>query len=421
MFFRAFVSLSLVCLLVLAPSQGLLGNSADELKKQIKESEQRLEELQQQSEEYQSAIAEHQHEADSLQDQVDEFNHQINQLQAEINITEQQIATKQLHIQQTSLEIRQTEADIEQEYTTILFLFRAMQKNYERNIVEIILENNNLSDFFDDIHAKQTIQDQINDNLQALQAFQEELEDKEVQLLLEQEELEELEEQLGGQKQILAQQRATQQDLLTQTQNQQRSYERLLTKTRTEEKEINEEIFELEEKLRQALNPSAIPTGRFHFPTTGKVTQHYGCVHTSFARRAYKNCNGGQGGWHNGVDISAPLGTPIYAVQGGTIADIGRSNTGYGNWVAVRHSNGLVSLYAHLSAITASVGSVVKTGDVIARMGSTGFSTGSHLHFVVYGGSFRVIVSRGRKIPIGATVDPFNYVPRVAVGARISI
>ena len=412
-------------IVLLTPTQGVIGSTAEELQERIRSAEERIKALQQQAGEYKTEISKHQHEAESLQVQVQEFNTQIQAVEYQIALTEQEMAAVRLYIERTTLEINKNQVLIEQKRTQIAELFRAIYRQSDKSVVELVLETDTLSDFFDYIQAQENIQEAIRDRIEALQKLQEQLEEKRAALLVDQERLEKLEQELDAQNQILAQQRQTQQDLLTQTRNNQRNYERLLQNVKSQEKALNEEIFNLEEEMRKLLNPSSVPTDQFHWPTTGIITQHYGCIHTSFARRAYSLCNNGKGGFHNGLDIGAPLGTPIYAVADGTVAGAASSRYGYGRWIAVRHTNGLVTVYAHLSATSASIGQAVKRGDVIGRMGSTGFSTGSHLHFIVYApNSFKVVSSSSRagaKVPIGATVSPFNYLPHTAVGARIRL
>lgn len=84
---------------------------------------------------------------------------------------------------------------------------------------------------------------------------------------------------------------------------------------------------------------------------------------------------------HNGVDIGGALGTPIYAYMGGTVVFSGWDSTGYGYCVKINHGNGLMTIYAHASALYVSAGQYVNAGDTIAGIGSTGWSTGNHLHF----------------------------------------
>lgn len=83
---------------------------------------------------------------------------------------------------------------------------------------------------------------------------------------------------------------------------------------------------------------------------------------------------------HNGLDIGGAQGQPIWASKAGEVIVAGWQG-GYGNAVVLLHEGGLTSLYAHMSAITVSVGTVVETGDMIGQVGSTGLSTGPHLHF----------------------------------------
>lgn len=85
---------------------------------------------------------------------------------------------------------------------------------------------------------------------------------------------------------------------------------------------------------------------------------------------------------HEGVDFPAPRGTPIYAASGGVVTEA-RYAPGYGKMVEINHGNGLVTRYAHASSIIAKLGDVIEKGQMIARVGSTGQSTGAHLHFEV--------------------------------------
>ena len=97
---------------------------------------------------------------------------------------------------------------------------------------------------------------------------------------------------------------------------------------------------------------------------------------------------------HKGLDFAASTGTPIYATGDGSVK-VSEFNSGYGNMVVLKHGNGYESLYAHMSRAKVRSGQKVKRGDVIGYVGSTGLSTGAHLHYEIHKN--------------GETVDPVMY------------
>lgn len=111
-------------------------------------------------------------------------------------------------------------------------------------------------------------------------------------------------------------------------------------------------------------------TGVFVWPTSGRLTDRFGF--RTFSGR-----------WHNGLDISNGQGTSIYAADSGFVIFAGWRNDGYGNIVIIDHRNGYWTYYAHLSTYYVSAGQSVAKGALIAAMGSTGNSTGCHLHFEI--------------------------------------
>ena len=87
--------------------------------------------------------------------------------------------------------------------------------------------------------------------------------------------------------------------------------------------------------------------------------------------------------WHPGLDIAVDIGTPVYAAAMGTV-DMAGWNGGYGQFVKIRHGNGYESAYGHMCGIAVSAGQQVRKGEIIGFVGSTGYSTGPHLHFEVF-------------------------------------
>ena len=127
------------------------------------------------------------------------------------------------------------------------------------------------------------------------------------------------------------------------------------------------------DKPRRATKKRSLPNvkprkGFLVWPTKGTLTSHFGM------RNGRK---------HEGVDIAAPKGTPIHAAAGGEVVFSGWGPTGYGKMVIIKHQHHLTTLYAHNSKLIARKGSRVTQGQKISLMGSTGRSTGPHLHFEV--------------------------------------
>ena len=134
--------------------------------------------------------------------------------------------------------------------------------------------------------------------------------------------------------------------------------------------------------------PTWHPTGSFRWPCSGVITDYFGYREAPTA---------GASSYHNAIDIGNRTGTPIYAADGGIVTFAGWQS-GYGYLIKIDHnSNGFVTYYAHCSALYVSVGDKVYKGEHIAAMGSTGISTGSHLHFGI--------------LKNGTWVNPMNYLP----------
>ena len=127
--------------------------------------------------------------------------------------------------------------------------------------------------------------------------------------------------------------------------------------------------------IKESLTVEAAPV--FKTPVHGYISSYYSS-------------------YHRGIDIPNPVGTPIRAFAEGEVIYAGWENGGFGNTVEIKHNLGYVSRYAHLSRIDVEVGQKVTTDTVIGAVGSTGNSTGSHLHFEVY--------------LDGRAVNPLNYI-----------
>jgi murein DD-endopeptidase MepM/ murein hydrolase activator NlpD len=158
----------------------------------------------------------------------------------------------------------------------------------------------------------------------------------------------------------------------------------VLNVLRSERKELEAQLEEMERESNRieaqiraylAANRSRVTAykGRFVMPVNGRWSSGFGMrVHPITGRRRM----------HNGQDIAAPMGTPIKAAGPGVVISTGWRG-GYGQTVIIDHGGGISTLYAHCSAVLVTEGQKVATGDRIATVGSTGLSTGPHLHFEV--------------------------------------
>ncbi len=136
----------------------------------------------------------------------------------------------------------------------------------------------------------------------------------------------------------------------------------------------------------------ATPAGPLTRPMTFEEPVRGFAINSRFGMRRL----GGEPGvrMHKGVDIAAPTGTSVYSSAEGEIIRIGRQPSGYGNFIEMRHPNGMTTMYAHLSRIDVASGDRVSAGERIGLVGSTGYSTGPHLHFEVRRGGDQVNPAR---------------------------
>lgn len=182
-----------------------------------------------------------------------------------------------------------------------------------------------------------------------------------------------LEADLSDQQTELTEAQEEKQQLLKDISKQRALYERQLAELEAESRAIAQRLRALMASAKGRARAEQRWSGRFIRPVDGRLTSGFGMrVHPIFKVRKM----------HTGIDISAPAGTPIRAADSGVVVEAGYLR-GYGYTVIVDHGGGVATLYAHCSALLVAVGQEVQRGQVIARVGSTGYSTGPHLHFEV--------------------------------------
>ena len=215
----------------------------------------------------------------------------------------------------------------------------------------------------------------------------------------------------------MSQAKVVQDNLLKITKGQEAAYQKMLQATEQKKSLFFTELRELETKIIQGglylvhVTASGLPkkgTVLFSWPEAShRITQGYGM--TTYAKR------GAYGGSpHNGVDISGGMGSRVMAIGDGEIIANGL-NDGWGNWVAIKHPNqyNLVSIYAHMSSLSfLRVGTQVVEGQVIGYEGSTGNSTGSHLHVSIYKDFFTYVKEKNGQLYFNyfeGSINPQDY------------
>ena len=250
--------------------------------------------------------------------------------------------------------------------TRLLALYRSGQPSY----LEVLLNATSFEDFASRAEFSRTIARRDEDLLTALVDTQETLAQQRATLEVKQGEAEALKQEADRHKRVAEQAEAQAASLVTKYKRDQAAAERALAELDRAEKA-------LETLVRQELSRGSYggsSNGRYSRPVSGRLTSPYGYrIHPIYGIRKF----------HNGVDIAAPAGTPIRACDDGKVICAGwRGATG--KTVIIDHGSGWATSYGHCSSIYVSVGEVVSSGQTIAGVGTTGLSTGNHVHWMVY-------------------------------------
>ena len=365
----------------------------------------------------------------TLQSAINQLELERKKVNAEISKTENLITYTDLEINKLILEISRTEKEIAKAEETISTIIRAEYVAGDNTLLELLLRNERLSDFWSTLEAHENIRDTIQLKASDLSTFKDLLNEQRTENEKRRNKLTGLKDQYSEQNEVLVNNKAEQADLLEVTKSEEQNYQQLLSSQKAAQEKILKELREFESKLQFFLDPTTIPspgTPVFSWPLLNIViTQYFGG--TEFAARN-ASVYGGRA-YHPGVDMGAPRGTPILAPLTGTVRATGNTDAvpgcySWGKWTLIDHANGLSTLYAHQNVIGVTAGQKVNTGDVIGYVGNTGFSTGPHLHFTVYAkdgvnvrrfNEIKTVTSCGpATTPVAATdayIDPMLYLP----------
>ena len=292
--------------------------------------------------------------------------------------TEEDISAKQAEIREATEELDTAKVEEHDQYVKMKKRIKYMFENGDVNFLEIICQATDITDFLNKIDYVQQITDTDRRILVEFQDLIEEIKEKEEALQADNERLVELQNNLISKQGEL-------QAMLDSKSSEIAGLEGEISRLIAEAEEAAriqreaEEAARLAAERQQAANSGGTPSrnpgassnvgnGRFAHPCpAGRISSHFGPR---------------WGTMHLGTDFAAPIGTPTYAAEAGTVI-ISQFSSSAGNYVVINHGNGLVTKYMHHSVNYVGVGQTVTRGQNIGAVGSTGQSTGPHLHFQV--------------------------------------
>lgn len=340
-------------------------NSIDEIAGQIDELEDQLADIEDDKEQALQQKA-------YLDQQIALINQQIADTQTVIDEYSTLIAEKQT-------EISDLQAKEEAQYTLFCQRVRSMEEQGSVSYLAILFNSASFAELLDNAMLVGEIMDYDQAIIDQLEATRAELEDAKAVLESEQAEQQALQDTQEASRAELQVQEAKATALVHQIAAQQSEYESAIEELEAEDARIQSEM-EAAQRSLAAQNAGVVSEAGFYWPVPGYYTLTSGFgyrVHPVYGTTRH----------HNGTDIAAPKNTPIGAAKSGVVTTSQYSSS-YGNYVIVNHSDGYSTLYAHMTSRAVSVGDVVTQGQTIGYVGSTGVSTGNHLHYEVwYNGS----------------------------------
>ncbi|MBI4185686.1 peptidoglycan DD-metalloendopeptidase family protein [Candidatus Berkelbacteria bacterium] len=393
------VSAGLVAFLVV-PAVSLGAEDKSQDRTRLNDLAQQAQDLNAQIQAGKKAVLQKQKEATSLTNQID-------RIETDISTTEDRITKTGSDINSVESQIRAKEAAIavkEQELNTQTDnqaeALRVLYETTETELLFMVAGSDSISEYVDHQEYLEALEDQIASTIAEIERLKRELEQERSELGAKQQELTKLKAQQEAYKAGLDNERNRKDQLLTRTKEEQVAFEAQVDQAKRLNAQVESEMSAIRARLtKNSQGPGVIQAKDrgtsavgFQWPTD------YRYVSTYFGGATPFQPNGG----HGGLDLVNAEGTPIYAAGDGTVTAVqemtynGRYYA-YGRYIVVGHNARWSSLYGHLSAFAVAPGDEVKRGDVIGYMGSTGWSTGPHLHFEIWDSASRV--------------NPLSYLP----------
>ncbi|MDE2021387.1 MAG: peptidoglycan DD-metalloendopeptidase family protein [Patescibacteria group bacterium] len=345
----------------------------------------------------------------TLQSTISSLTLSQKQLATQIKVTQNKIASANLQIQELTFSIGDKETTIAADQTAIAKALQSVAENEQSSLIAQVISSYSLRDAWETADRAIQFDKALANNIRDLHAARTTLAANRDQVNATKAELVSLQNDLMLQKRAVDASKAAQQQLLAKTKNQESSYQKIIAEKKASEKSFEDELNRLQSQLNLTVHPGLLPragSGVLAWPFSSAfmsacmqrkdVFGNLFCITQYFGNTPFSTANpqiySGHG--HDGIDIAAPIGTPVKAALSGTVLATGNTDLvhdlygrqcySFGKWIMLKHNNGINTMYAHLSEIDVSQGQSVVTGDVIGLSGMTGYATGPHLHFGVY-------------------------------------
>lgn len=354
----------------------------------ISDAKQRQQELEQQLEDSEALLEELRENVTKAQQAVDEIDSQIAEVEAVISDYELQKADLQMKIDELQAQIDDKQVQIEYEYSLMSKRIKFLYENLGNSYVEAFLTSETFADALNKVQYLIELSDYDREQMNLLQELQDGIRKDQSEVEVEKEEVDSLISAQNDQHAVLDGMLAVKAEALGVAQNEEANAEAqnaAIAQMLEEQKETVEALVEeYNRKLKEEQEAAggAVQTGgSFLWPLPAPYLSNY---ITSWYGYRSDPFGGGYSDFHGGIDIGAPCNTPIYAVLPGTVIMSSDGwNGGCGNYTVIYHGNGLYTEYMHQNYRVVSVGQTVGQGETIGYVGTTGSSTGYHLHIGV--------------------------------------